>query len=165
MVNIRGAELSKQTLNNQQKPGIISPEKKSMTISESSLLVPLTKSKKLTTIRKHSQSLQPIEKNPVQSDEVRFSALHKEADGLLTEVQEQINTKINQLMALYPPGKKNKMFALKYGAPESIKQMTMKAIFTRLNMVKPKKFKLIESLDYFGNDTTQIEISNPDRNV
>jgi hypothetical protein len=68
-------------------------------------------------------------------------------------------------MTLYPPGMKNKMFAIKYGTPESIKQMTMKAIFTRLNMVKPKKFTLIESLDYYGNDTTQIEISNPDRNV
>jgi len=165
MVNIRGAELSKQTVNNQQKPGIISPEKKGMTISESSLLVPLTKSKKLATIRKQSQALQTIVKNPVQNDEIRFSALHKEAGELLTEAQEQINTKINQLMALYPPGKKNKMFALKYGTPESIKQMTMKAIFTRLNIVKPKKFALIESLDYFGNDTTQIEISNPDRNV
>jgi hypothetical protein len=162
MVNIRGAELSKQTLNNQQKPGIISPEKKSMTISESSLLVPLTKSKKLATIRKQSQT---IEKNPVQSGEIRLSGQYKETGGLLTEAQDQINTKINELMALYPPGKKNKMFALKYGAPESIKQMTMKAIFTRLNMVKPKKFTLIESLDYFGNDTTQIEISNPDRNV
>lgn len=135
-----------------------------MPISESSLLVPLTKSKKLAAIRKQSQSLQLIEKNPVQSSQIRPSGLHKE-DGLLTETQEQIDTKINELMALYPSGKKNKMFALKYGAPESIKQMTMKAIFTRLNMVKPKKFTLIESLDYFGNDTTQIEISNPDRNV
>jgi hypothetical protein len=56
-------------------------------------------------------------------------------------------------MALYPPGNKNKMFTLRYGSPESIKQMNMKAIFTRLNIVKPKKFALIESLDYFGNDT------------
>jgi hypothetical protein len=156
--------LSKQALNNPQKPSLINAKEKSMPISESSLLVPLTKSKKLAAIRKQSQSLQLIEKNPVQSSQIRPSGLHKE-DGLLTETQEQIDTKINELMALYPSGKKNKMFALKYGAPESIKQMTMKAIFTRLNMVKPKKFTLIESLDYFGNDTTQIEISNPDRNV
>ena len=53
-------------------------------------------------------------------------------------------------MARYPPGKKNKMFALKYGSPESIKKMAMKAIFTHLNMVKLNKFALIESLDYFG---------------
>ncbi|MGZ8947411.1 MAG: hypothetical protein ACXW1W_18555 [Methylococcaceae bacterium] len=153
--------MSKQTLNNQQKPGIISPEK-SMIISESSLLVPLTKSKKLTAIRKQSQT---IEKNPVQSGEIRLSGQYKETGGLLTEAQEQINTKINELMTLYPSGMKNKMFAIKYGAPESIKQMTMKAIFTHLVIVKPKKFALIESQDYFGNDTTQIEISNPDRNV
>jgi hypothetical protein len=83
MVNIRDAELSKQTLNNQQKPGIISPEKKSKTISEISLLVPLTKSKKLATIRKQSQSLQPIKKNPVQSDEIAFSGPNKEASELM----------------------------------------------------------------------------------
>jgi hypothetical protein len=53
----------------------------------------------------------------------------------------------------YPPGKNNKLFTLRYGSPESIKKMTMKAIFTHLGLVKPKKFKLIESLDYFGNDT------------
>jgi hypothetical protein len=54
-------------------------------------------------------------------------------------------------MASYPPGKKNKMFTLRYGSPESIKQMAMKAIFSRLALVKPKKFPLIENLDYFGN--------------
>jgi hypothetical protein len=29
----------------------------------------------------------------------------------------------------------------------------MKAIFTHLGLVKPKKFAFIENLDYFGNDT------------
>ena len=58
-----------------------------------------------------------------------------------------------EIMSIYPPVKKNKMFTLRYGSPESIKQMTMKGIFTHLGLVKPRKFALIESLDYFGNDT------------
>ena len=74
-------------------------------------------------------------------------------NALLKAAQEQINAKIDEIMAIYPPGKKNKMFTLRYGSPESIKQMAMKAIFTHLGLVKPKKFALIESLDYFGNDT------------
>jgi hypothetical protein len=123
-----------------------------MAISGNSLLVPLTKSKKLAAIRKQSQSLQSIEKNPVPSAVILSSGLNKEASGLLKEAQEQINAKICEIMALYPPGKKNKMFALKYGSPESIKQMTMKAIFAHLAIVKLKKFALIENLDYFGND-------------
>ena len=69
------------------------------------------------------------------------------------EAREQINAKIDEIMAIYPPGKKNKMFTLRYGSPESIKQMNIKAIFTHLNIVKPKKFALIESLDYSGNHT------------
>ena len=129
--------MSKQELNHPKKSGVISHYENSVAISESSLLVPLAKSKKLAAIRK--QLLQSIEKNPVQSGEIAFSGLNKEANGLLKEAREQINAKISEIMALYPPGKKNKMFILRYGSPESIKQMNMKAIFTHLNIVKPKK--------------------------
>jgi hypothetical protein len=133
--------------------GVISQDKESVAISESTLLVPLAKSKKLAALRKRSQSLQTIEKNPVLSDEILTPGLNKEVKELLNEAREQINAKINEMMALYPPGKKVKMFTLRYGSPESIKQMAMKAIFTHLAIVKTKKFALIESLDYFGNDT------------
>jgi hypothetical protein len=96
----------------------------------------------------------------VQSDEIPFSGLDKEISGLLTEAQKQINTKIDEIMASYPPVKKNKMFTLRYGSPESIKQMAIKTIFTHLGLVKPKKFALIESLDYFGNDTQSKKASS-----
>lgn len=115
--------------------------------------MPLAKSKKLAAIRKRLESPQTMENNPVPSDEISFSGLNKEVNGLLKEAREQINAKIDEIIASYPPGKKNKMFSLRYGSPESIKQMTMKAIFTHLNIVKPKKFALIESLIFFGNDT------------
>ncbi|MGR8999089.1 MAG: hypothetical protein ACU88J_08585 [Gammaproteobacteria bacterium] len=133
--------------------GVISHDEQSIAISEGTLLVPLAKSKKLAALRKRSQSLQTIEKNPVHSDEILTPGLNKEVKELLNEARAHINAKINEIMALYPPGKKVKMFTLRYGSPESIKQMTMKAIFTHLAIVKPKKFALIESLDYFGNDT------------
>jgi len=145
--------LSKQALNHPQKSGVTSHDEKSVAISESSLLVPLAKSKKLAALRKQSQVQQAIEKNPVQSDEIPSSGLDKEVSGLLTEARKQINAKIDEIMASYPPGKKNKMFTLRYGSPESIKQMDIKTIFTHLGLVKPKKFALIENLDYFGNDT------------
>jgi hypothetical protein len=152
--------LSKQELNHPQKSGVIRHYEASVAISESSLLVPLAKSKKLAAIRRRSQSLQTIEKHPVQSDEIPSSVLNKEVNGLLKEAREQINAKIDEIIVSYPPGKKNKMFTLRYGSPESIKQMNMKAIFTLLNMFKPKKLALIESLDYFGNDT-QSKKSRP----
>ena len=145
--------MSKQELNTPQKSGVIRHGEKSVTISRSSLLVPLAKSKKLAAIRKQSQSRQTIEKSPVQSAEIPSSGLNKEVNLLLKEAQEQINAKIDQIMASYPPGKKNKLFTLRYGSLESIKQMAMKTIFTRLGLVKPRKFALIESLDYFGNVT------------
>ena len=145
--------MSKQELNTPQKSGVIRHDDKSVTISKSCLLVPLGKSKKFAALRKQSQTLQTSDKNPVPSDEIASSAQNKEINGLLKAAQGQIDAKIDEIMASYPPGKKNKMFSLRYGSPESIKQMAMKAIFTHLGLVKPKKFSLIESLDYFGNDT------------
>jgi hypothetical protein len=141
--------LSNQALNNPQKSGIISHAEENVAISETSLLVPLAKSKKLAAIRNRSQALQTIKTNALQRSEIPSSGRNKEVSGLLTEARDQIDTKIAEIMARYPPGKKNKMFALKYGSPESIKKMAMKAIFTHLNMVKLNKFALIESLDYF----------------
>ena len=112
--------------------------------------MPLAKSKKLAGIRNRSQSLQTIKTSASQRSEIPPSGLNKEVSGLLTEARDQIDAKIAEIMARYPPGKKNKMFALKYGSPESIKKMAMKAIFTHLNIVKPNKFAHIECLDYFG---------------
>ena len=118
--------MSKQELNNPHKSGVINHAKESTTISESSLLVPLGKSKKLAAIRKQLQAPQTIEKNPVLCDEIPSSGQSKEVSALLKAAQEQINAKIDEIMSSYPPGKKNKMFTLRYGSPESIKQMTMK---------------------------------------
>jgi len=145
--------VSKQELNNPQQSGVISHDEERVATSENRLLVPLAKSNKLATIRKRSQSLQTININPVQSDEIPSSGLNKEVNGLLKEAREQINAKIVEILASYPSGKKNKMFTLRYGSPESIKQMNIKAIFTHLGLVKPQKFALIDSLDYFGDDT------------
>lgn len=140
--------------------GVISQDEENVAISENSLLVPLAKSKKLASIRKRSQPLQTIEKNPVQSDEIQASVLNTEVTGLLIAAREQINVKIDEIVASYPAGKKNKMFTLRYGSAENIKQMNMKAMFTHLGLVKPKKFTLIESLDYFGNDTQPKKASS-----
>ncbi len=145
--------MSKQEFNNPHKSGVINYAKESTTISESSLLVPLGKSKKLATLRQQLQAQQTIEKSPVLSDEIPSSGQNNEVNKLFKAAQEQINAKIDEIMASYPPGKKNKMFSLRYGSPQCIKQMTMKGIFTHLSLVKPKKFALIESLDYFGTDT------------
>jgi len=151
--------LSKQTLNNPQNSRKICRAKESIAISETGLLVPLAKSKKLAAIRNRSQSLQTIETNALLRSAIQSSGLNKEVSGLLTEACDQIDAKITEIMACYPPGKKNKMFALKYGSPESIKKRAVKAIFIHLNMVKPRKFAPIENLDYFG---TNIQSKNAD---
>ena len=151
--------MSKKSLNNPQDSRKNCRAKESIAISENSLLVPLAKSKKLAAIRNRSQSLQTSKTNALQRSEIQSSGLNKEVSGLLKEACDQIDAKIAEIMACYPPGKKNKMFALKYGSSESINKMSMKAIFIHLNMVKPRKFAPIENLDYFG---TNIQSKNAD---
>ena len=123
--------------------------------------MPLAKGKKLAAIRQQSHSQQTIEKNLVQPDEIPSSGLNKEVNGFLKEAREQVNAKIDGIMASYPPGKKNKLFTLRFGSPESIKQITIKAIFSHLKIVKPKRFAMIESLGYFGNDTQSKKTGSP----
>ena len=151
--------MSKKEPKNTEKSGSLGHGEEAIAISKSSLPVPLAKSKKLAAIRNRSQSLQAIKTNTLQPSEIQSSGLNKEVSGLLKEACDQIDAKIAEIMACYPPGKKNKMFALKYGSPESIKKRAVKAIFIHLNMVKPRKFAPIENLDYFG---TNIQSKNAD---
>jgi len=85
--------------------------------------------------------------------------LDKETSHLLREAQEQITTIINTMMALYPSAKKNKLFSLKYGSPESIKQLGIADIFSTLKVTKPKQFKPIENLNFFGDQTSLLKKS------
>ena len=74
----------------------------------------------------------------------------RKKSGVVRQNEESVTISESSLLV---PLAKSKMFTLRYGSPESIKQMAIKAIFTHLGLVKPKKFTLIENLDYFGNDT------------
>ena len=127
------------------------------TIVQSNLLVPLTKSNKLTSFRKQSHPLLSSDKDPAGLDVRTSQRLHKETSHLLREAQEQITTIINTMMALYPSAKKNKLFSLKYGSPESIKQLSIADIFSTLKVTKPKQFKPIENLNFFGDQTSLLK--------
>ena len=127
------------------------------TIVQSNLLVPLTKSNKLASFRKQSHPLLSSEKDQAGIDARISQRLNKETSHLLREAQEQITTIINTMMALYPSAKKNKLFSLKYGSPESIKQLSIADIFSTLKVTKPKQFKPIENLNFFGDQTSLLK--------
>ena len=152
--------LSKQTpLINYLKYDAPIHNMKRPTIVQSNLLVPLTKSNKLASFRKQSHPLLSSEKDPPGLDMRTSQRLHKETSHLLKEAQEQITTIINTIMALYPSAKKNKLFSLKYGSPESIKQLSIADIFSTLKVTKPKQYKPIENLNFFGDQTSLLKKS------
>ena len=129
------------------------------TIVQSNLLVPLTKSNKLASFRKQSHSSLSSEKDPAGLDVRTSQRLDKETSHLLRQAQEQITTIINTMMALYPSAKKNKLFSLKYGSPESIKQLSIADIFSTLKVNKSQQFKPIENLNFFGDQTSLLKKS------
>jgi hypothetical protein len=143
--------LSRQGSSKEQKSGSIRREGQGIAVPENGLLVPLAKSKKLAALRKQSQLQHPVEGKSVPRDEIICSELKRQVKEQLKEAREQIKAKVDTIMAGYPSAKKNKMFTLRYGSVENIHQMNMKAIFTHLNIAKPKNFTLIENLDYSGN--------------
>ena len=145
--------MSSQKIDDLKKNVDINHVTVNINISEISLLVPLAKSKKLAAIRKRLLLVQTVENNPLQTEKIQPSGQDKQHDKLLKDAQGRINTRISNIMACYPPGKKIRMFTVRYGSLESIKQMNMKAIFKHLSIEKTRKFVLIESLDYFGNET------------
>ncbi len=124
---------------------------------QSNLLVPLAKSTKLASIHKQSQQLLKSEEHPTGLDERTSPRLDKKTNGLLLEAQKQITILIEDRMALYPSAKKNKMFSLKYGSPESIKQLSITKIFSSLRANKPQQFIPIENLNFFGNQVNTLK--------
>lgn len=122
---------------------------------QDSALVPLTSSKKLTAIRKQAQQF----KTPIDSKV--FEASPSKPTSLLKESQDAIDAYINKIMATYSPGQKNKLFSIRYGEPEKIKQMSLLAIFHHFQIMMPKKFTFIETLNYFGLEPNNEIITKP----
>ncbi|NOS87570.1 MAG: hypothetical protein HOP34_03345 [Methylococcaceae bacterium] len=117
-------------------------------VSESPLLVPLAKSKKLAALRHSSQP--PDVQKPAPSPRVPHGrGLHDS----MAAAKIQVDARIAEIIAAYPQGKQQKLFALRYGTPESLRQMPFAAVFARLQIAKPAQFSHIAHLNYWGEDT------------
>lgn len=120
-----------------------------ISLSESPTLVPLAKSKKLAALRQQAQAAQPVVLKHTHKDR-HLAARSDDTETLLATARARIDARIDELMAAYPQGKQKKLFALRYGTPDSIKHKTIKAIFVQLQITGLKAFTKVEGLDYFG---------------
>lgn len=137
----------------QKTAGKLRHEREKLIASSQGLLLSEGKSKRLTAMRNKIRPTPATSHLPFATQEI-IPGLSKEVATQLEEARKAINNKIIDIMNRYPPGKKHKMFAIKYGAIDKIPTLSIKQAFMLLGIhYPPVKKSLIADLDYFGNDT------------
>ncbi|MGR9116485.1 MAG: hypothetical protein ACU85E_12025 [Gammaproteobacteria bacterium] len=125
-------------------------------IQESEHLIPPGKSKRLAAMRQRAQNPAMPSKDEFNATEVVASSSSMSVDAVsaLSVARARILQQIEQIKMRYPPGKQNKLFALRYGEAEQIKRMSIKEIFALFEIADDiKNFNLIQHLDYHGDET------------
>ena len=129
-------------------PGADRPK---VNITERNLLVAHGQSKKLADIRRRLQPDLPVEALPLPGKQP-LTGLKPEVATELNKARALIDAGINRIMRDFPEGKKNRLFAFRFGSVDAVKAMTIKSAFKTLgiddNLVK---MKLIAALDFHGN--------------
>ncbi|WP_404356004.1 hypothetical protein [Methylotuvimicrobium sp. KM1] len=126
-------------------------------LTEANLLVPQVKSKRLASLAKQGLKTDHFDKSRDLTDGNETIESAQEISVLLKNAVLTINRRIDEIKKRYPSGKQDKLFAIRYGDLEKLKQRRLKEIFELLDIEKPPKFKLIAELDYFG-----IRVSHTD---
>ncbi|GAB6142076.1 hypothetical protein JCM14076_28050 [Methylosoma difficile] len=117
-------------------------------ISDSSLLVPLAKSKKLQALTGQS-SPKPLATAPAEHSQ--FPDLKPDVAAQLRTARALIDQQIAGIVAAYPPAMKNRLFKIRYGSLEAIKAQSIKQTFKNLNLDANRvDMRLLAGLDYFG---------------
>lgn len=124
------------------------PDRPKVSITEHSLLVAPSKSKKLAAIaNKHAPVTPP---NPIKANSTVSSA-KSELEKALEQAQNLIDTRIHDIMASFPQGKRSKLFSFRYGSVDDIKSLTIPAAFKRLAIQQPINTRLLENRNYHGD--------------
>ncbi|PKM35322.1 MAG: hypothetical protein CVV06_16875 [Gammaproteobacteria bacterium HGW-Gammaproteobacteria-10] len=119
-------------------------------LEETNLLVPQVKSKRLASLAKQGIKMDCFEKSRGLIDKNATIELTQEISVLLKSAVLTINRRIDEIKKRYPPGKQDKLFTIRYGDLEKLRQRRLKEIFELLEIEKPPKFNLIAELNYFG---------------
>jgi hypothetical protein len=115
---------------------------------EHSLLVPISKSKKLAAIaNKHATIVPPNSTKPIAS----VSGLKSELEIELERAQTLIDTRIDKIMNSFPQGKRNSLFRFRYGSVAEIKSLAITVAFQRLDIHHPINTRLLENRNYHGD--------------
>ena len=101
-------------------------EKPRPRVQSAEAIVSLGTSKRLMAMRQSATS--------GTNREVSQHKIINKKEGEIQQARTAIRQSISTIKASYPQAMKNKLFALRYGSDEEINQMTLKKLFTLLNI-------------------------------
>jgi hypothetical protein len=121
-------------------------------VTEHNLLVAHGQSKKLADIRKRLQPESPVAAPPLP-DKQLLAGLKPEVATELTKARQLIDDSINRIMKSFPEGKKNRLFAFRFGSVEAVKTISIKAAFKALGIADHLvNMKLLADMDSYGHE-------------
>lgn len=128
------------------KPGAKRPK---ANVSERGLLVAPGQSQKLAAIRNRLQPV-AVEALPV-APKLPMPGLKPEIATEVDKARTLIEQRIGQIMRSFPEGKKNRLFAFRFGSVAAIKAMPIKTAFKTLGMADDcVNMRLVAELDCHG---------------
>lgn len=124
-------------------------------VTEHNLLVAHGQSKKLADIRKRLQPESPVATAPLP-DKQLLTGLKPEVAIELTKARQLIDDSINRIMKSFPEGKKNRLFAFRFGSVEAVKAMRIKAAFKTLGIDEHLvNMKLLADMNSYGHEVKE----------
>jgi hypothetical protein len=126
-------------------------DRNKVSVTERRLLVAPGQSKKLAAIRNKFQTSVPVETCCVSKVQA-LTGLKPEVATELNQARQLIDTRITEIMCSFPEGKKNRLFAFKFGSVAALKARPIKNTFIALGLDDHAiKMKLLADLDWHGN--------------
>lgn len=130
--------------------GCMKNEEGRVKVEQGGLLVPPGKSKRLATLRSKALTEKSPEFNSTRAPEAP-PAMSRRTTDALAEARVSILRQIERIQARYPAGKRNKLFAIRYGEFERLKQKSIKELFALLAITDASRdFNLIADLNFDG---------------
>lgn len=104
-------------------------QKQRTTAQSTESIIGLGKSKRLAAIR-HAVEM-PVDKEILQQ---KYQPIVSNKERQIQQARDVITQSIAKIKATFPQGKQKNLFALRYGSKEKINQMSLKKLFTLLNI-------------------------------
>ncbi|MDD5272432.1 MAG: hypothetical protein PHU14_06890 [Methylovulum sp.] len=126
------------------------PKRRKVTVQEASVLVAPAQSSKLAALRDKARGVVAAQPAPTQAT-CTNAALSHEVAAELHKARQLVDARCAAIMSHFPALKQNKLFTLRFGSLEALKNLPINTIAKRLDMdTQTLNLRLLAKLNYHG---------------